>query len=42
MRGPSTTAPSAIVHVPNPMLGAWTGVAGLGRVAPDVPMRRGD
>ena len=32
--------PGAILHVRSPRLGRWTGVAGLGRVAPDVPMRR--
>jgi D-alanyl-D-alanine carboxypeptidase len=42
LRDPSITAPGAILHVRGRKLGAWTGVAGLGRVAPDVPMRRGD
>src|SRR5215208_5010659 len=41
-RDPGTTAPGAILHVRSPRLGRWTGVAGLGRVAPDVPMRRAD
>jgi D-alanyl-D-alanine carboxypeptidase len=39
---PSVSAPGAILHVRGRKLGAWTGVSGLGRVAPDVPMRRGD
>ena len=39
---PSVHAPGAILHVRSPKLGAWTGVAGLGRVAPDLPMRRAD
>jgi D-alanyl-D-alanine carboxypeptidase len=42
LRDPGTTAPGAILHVHGPKLGAWTGVAGLGRVAPDVPMRPRD
>jgi CubicO group peptidase (beta-lactamase class C family) len=42
LRDPSITAPGAILHVRSPRLGAWTGVAGRGRVAPDVPMRPGD
>jgi D-alanyl-D-alanine carboxypeptidase len=42
LRDPSTHAPGAILHVRSAKLGAWTGVAGLGRVAPDVPMRRAD
>src|SRR4051794_16345557 len=42
LRDPSITAPGAILHVRSPKLGAWTGVAGLGRVAPDAPMRRRD
>jgi D-alanyl-D-alanine carboxypeptidase len=42
LRDPSVHAPGAILHVQSPKLGAWTGVAGLGRVAPDVPMRRAD
>jgi D-alanyl-D-alanine carboxypeptidase len=42
LRDPSITAPGAILHVRSPRLGAWTGVVGRGRVAPDVPMRRGD
>jgi D-alanyl-D-alanine carboxypeptidase len=42
LRDPSMTAPGAILHVRSPKLGAWTGVAGLGRVAPDVAMRRAD
>jgi D-alanyl-D-alanine carboxypeptidase len=42
LRDPSITAPGAILHVRSPTLGAWTGVAGRGRVAPDAPMRRAD
>jgi D-alanyl-D-alanine carboxypeptidase len=42
LRDPSVTAPGAILHVRSPKLGRWTGVAGLGRVAPDVRMRRAD
>lgn len=42
LRDPSITAPGAILHVRSATLGAWTGVAGLGRVAPDVPIRRAD
>ena len=42
LHDPSITAPGAILHVRGPRLGRWTGVAGLGRVAPDVPMRRAD
>ena len=42
LRDPSTHAPGAILHVQSPTLGRWTGVAGLGRVAPKVPMRPGD
>jgi D-alanyl-D-alanine carboxypeptidase len=42
LRDPSVRAPGAILHVRSPKLGAWTGVAGLGRVAPKVPMRAGD
>src|SRR5688500_9668859 len=42
LRDPSTTAPGAILHVRSAKLGAWSGVAGLGRVAPDVPMRPRD
>ena len=42
LRDPSTHAPGAILHVGSAKLGAWTGVAGLGRVAPDAPMRRTD
>ncbi|MET0511680.1 MAG: serine hydrolase domain-containing protein [Thermoleophilaceae bacterium] len=42
LRDPGTTAPGAILHVRSPRLGRWTGIAGLGRVAPDVPMRRAD
>jgi D-alanyl-D-alanine carboxypeptidase len=42
LRDPSTSAPGAILHVRSPKIGAWTGVAGLGRVAPDVRMRRTD
>jgi D-alanyl-D-alanine carboxypeptidase len=42
LRDPGATFPGAILHVRSARLGAWTGVAGLGRVAPDVPMRRAD
>jgi len=42
LRDPGTTAPGAILHVRGPRLGGWTGVAGRGRVAPDVPMRPAD
>jgi D-alanyl-D-alanine carboxypeptidase len=42
LRDPSVHAPGAVLHVRGPKLGAWTGAAGLGRVAPDVPMRRVD
>ncbi|WP_259310585.1 serine hydrolase domain-containing protein [Capillimicrobium parvum] len=42
LRDPSIHAPGAILHVRSAKLGAWTGVAGLGRVAPDVPMRPND
>jgi D-alanyl-D-alanine carboxypeptidase len=39
---PSTHFPGAILHVESPTLGTWTGVVGLGRVAPGVPMRPAD
>ena len=39
---PSVHAPGAILHVRSPRLGRWTGVAGLGRIAPAEPMRPGD
>src|SRR5687767_6483365 len=42
LRAPRTTAPGAILHVRSAKLGAWTGVAGLGRVGPDVRMRPAD
>jgi D-alanyl-D-alanine carboxypeptidase len=42
LRDPTTHAPGAILHVHGRKLGAWTGVAGLGRVAPAAPMRPGD
>jgi D-alanyl-D-alanine carboxypeptidase len=42
LRDPGTTAPGAVLHVRSPRLGRWTGVAGLGRLAPDVPMRPAD
>jgi D-alanyl-D-alanine carboxypeptidase len=42
LRDPGTTAPGAVLHVRSPRHGRWTGVAGLGRVAPDVPMRGAD
>jgi D-alanyl-D-alanine carboxypeptidase len=38
VRGPGGHPPGAILHVESPTLGAWTGVAGFGRVAPAVPM----
>jgi D-alanyl-D-alanine carboxypeptidase len=40
--GPGRHAPGAILHVESPALGAWTGVAGRGRLAPGAPMRAGD
>jgi D-alanyl-D-alanine carboxypeptidase len=42
LRDPGTTAPGAVLHVRSPRLGRWTGVSGLGRIAPDVPVRGGD
>jgi D-alanyl-D-alanine carboxypeptidase len=42
LRDPSITAPGAILLVRSSKIGAWTGVSGLGRVAPDARMRRGD
>jgi D-alanyl-D-alanine carboxypeptidase len=39
---PATNFPGAILHVQSPTLGAWTGVAGLGRLAPATSMRPGD
>jgi D-alanyl-D-alanine carboxypeptidase len=39
---PATNFPGAILHVDSPALGAWTGVAGLGRLAPAAPMRPQD
>ena len=39
---PSTHFPGAILHVQSPTLGTWTGVVGLGRVAPAAPMRPAD
>ena len=39
---PDARFPGAILHVESPTLGAWTGVGGLGRVAPITPMRRAD
>jgi D-alanyl-D-alanine carboxypeptidase len=41
-RDPSTHFPGAILHVESAALGTWTGVVGLGRLAPAAPMRRGD
>jgi D-alanyl-D-alanine carboxypeptidase len=42
LRDPSVHAPGGILHVRSPKLGRGTGVTGLGRVAPTVPMRPGD
>ncbi|MCU1676255.1 MAG: hypothetical protein JWM93_1013 [Frankiales bacterium] len=42
LRDPGTHFPGAILHVAGPTLGTWTGVVGLGRVAPAAPMRRDD
>jgi D-alanyl-D-alanine carboxypeptidase len=42
LRDPSMRAPGAIVHVHSAKLGRFTGVTGLGRVAPRVLMRPGD
>jgi D-alanyl-D-alanine carboxypeptidase len=42
LNDPATSFPGAILHVQSPTLGAWTGVAGLGRLAPATPMRRAD
>ncbi len=42
LRDPGMPAPGAILHVQSPALGAWTGVAGLGRVAPAQRMRPSD
>jgi D-alanyl-D-alanine carboxypeptidase len=42
LRDPSINAPGAILHVRSPSLGRWTGVAGLGRVAPSQPTRPRD
>jgi D-alanyl-D-alanine carboxypeptidase len=42
VRGPGEHPPGAILHVESPTLGAWTGVAGFGRVAPAVPMGAAD
>jgi D-alanyl-D-alanine carboxypeptidase len=42
LRGPGPHAPGAILHVQSSKLGAWTGAAGLARLAPAVPMRAGD
>src|SRR3954452_3359661 len=39
---PATNFPGAILHVQSPKLGAWTGVAGLGRLAPATRMRPQD
>jgi D-alanyl-D-alanine carboxypeptidase len=39
---PATNFPGAILHIQSPTLGAWTGVAGLGRLAPATPMRPDD
>lgn len=42
LHDPSVHFPGGILHVRSPRLGAWTGAAGLGRVAPPAPMRTGD
>jgi D-alanyl-D-alanine carboxypeptidase len=42
LRDPSTHFPGAILLVDSPTLGTWTGVAGLGRVAPAAAMRPAD
>jgi D-alanyl-D-alanine carboxypeptidase len=42
LRDPSVHAPGAILHVRSPRLGRFTGVAGLGRLAPPEPMRPRD
>jgi D-alanyl-D-alanine carboxypeptidase len=42
LRDPSTHFPGAILHVQSPTLGTWTGVGGLGRVAPAEAMRPAD
>ena len=42
LRDPSIQTPGAVLHVHSPKLGSWTGVAGLGRVAPAELMRRDD
>jgi D-alanyl-D-alanine carboxypeptidase len=42
LRDPSVHAAGGNLHVRSPQLGRWTGVAGLGRVAPAAPMRPGD
>ncbi len=42
LRDPATNFPGAILHVQSPTLGAWTGVAGLGRLAPAKSMRPND
>jgi D-alanyl-D-alanine carboxypeptidase len=39
---PATNFPGGILHVRSRRLGAWTGVAGLGRLVPATPMRRND
>jgi D-alanyl-D-alanine carboxypeptidase len=39
---PATNFPGVVLHVHSPTLGAWTGVAGRGRLAPATPMRPGD
>ena len=41
-RDPSMHFPGGILHVESPALGTWTGVTGLGRLAPAAPMRRND
>jgi D-alanyl-D-alanine carboxypeptidase len=42
LNDPATNFPGAILHVQSPALGAWTGVAGLGRLVPATGMRPND
>ena len=39
VRAPGARFPGAILHAGSPRLGRWTGAAGLGCVAPAIPMR---